>query len=108
MKTQLYYSIKHTPEFLYIHSARRFQYQVCVSLVIVCSAVGRSEVEITCVGVEPSVLLQCSFSGGPLHPCEIALLTLDHTYVQCVNCVLIVCMVSAWCLLQANEKPAQW
>ena len=38
---------------------------------IACSAVGRSEVEITCEGIEPSVLLQCSFSGGPLHPCEI-------------------------------------
>ena len=40
---------------------------------IVCSAVGRSEVEITCEGIEPSVSLQCSFSGGPLHPCEIVI-----------------------------------
>jgi hypothetical protein len=40
----------------------------------VCSAVGRSEVEITCVGVEPPVFLQCSFSGGPLHPCTLPLL----------------------------------
>ena len=71
---------------------------------IVCSAVGRSEVEITCEGIEPSILLQCSFSGGPLHPCEIVLLTLDHTYVQCVNCVLIVCMVSGAYYRQTKSR----
>ena len=64
---------------------------------IVCSAVGRSEVEITCEGIEPSVLLQCSFSGGPLHPCEI---------IHCVNCVLIVWMVSGACYIGKRQLIA--
>ena len=59
-----------------------FNMCICISLFsvkIACSAVGIGEVEITCEGVEPSVLLQCSFSGGPLHPCTI-LVTFDHNY----------------------------
>ena len=62
-------------------------FNMCISLVpvsIACSAVGISEVEITCEGVEPSVLLQCSFSGGPLHPCTI-LVILDHNLELCAH-----------------------
>ena len=41
-------------------------FYLCYTLVsIACSAVGRHEVVITCDGIEVSVPLQCSFSGGP-------------------------------------------
>ena len=36
-----------------------------------CSAVGIVEIEITCDGYEPPVSFQCSFSGAPLHTCEL-------------------------------------
>ena len=36
--------------------------------------VGGVEVEITCDGFEPPVSFLCSFSGGPVHLCELSLL----------------------------------
>ena len=74
----------------------RFVYLLSFTPVgIVCSAVGRSEVEITCEGIEPSVLLQCSFSGGPLHPCEMIIIL----YI-CTICKLGThSLLGVWCVL---------
>ena len=48
-----------------------FPYHCCFADLMDCSAVGIVEVEITCGGYEPPVSFQCSFSGGPLYPCEL-------------------------------------
>ena len=48
-----------------------FPYHSCFAELMDCSAVGIVKVEIICDGYEPPVSFQCSFSGGPLHPCEL-------------------------------------
>ena len=42
-----------------------------IPVTIACSAIGILAVEITCEGIDPLLSLQCSFSGRPLHSCEI-------------------------------------
>jgi hypothetical protein len=39
-----------------------------------CTATGLSEVAINCSGVGPDTSLQCSFSGGPFHSCNLPIL----------------------------------
>ncbi|CAI8053959.1 P-selectin [Geodia barretti] len=48
---------------------------VCEAVSLSCTATGLSEVvAINCSGVGPDTSLQCSFSGGPLHSCNVPIL----------------------------------